>query len=67
MNTSVWVASPDQTAGQGSGAGGKVVQPPFDVMDAGRMAVLADAEGGVFSVWEARGHQGAQVVDGPGR
>lgn len=36
---------------------------PFDVMDAGRMAVFADPEGAVFCVWEARQNQGAQVVN----
>src|SRR5215472_8650816 len=62
-NTYVWVASADETAAKVPGAGGKVVQPPFDVMDAGRMAVLADPEGAVFSVWEARGHKGAKIVN----
>ena len=36
---------------------------PFDVMDAGRMAVLADPEGAVFNVWQANNHRGAQVVN----
>ena len=36
---------------------------PFDVMDAGRMAVLTDPEGAVFCVWQANRHKGAQVVN----
>ena len=36
---------------------------PFDVLDTGRMAVLADPEGAAFCVWEARAHKGAQVVN----
>ena len=36
---------------------------PFDVMDAGRMAVLADTEGAVFCVWQAKDHRGATVVN----
>jgi predicted enzyme related to lactoylglutathione lyase len=40
-----------------------VVSEPFDVMDAGRMAVLADPEGAVFCVRPAKGHKGAKVVN----
>ena len=36
---------------------------PFDVMDAGRMAVFADPEGAVFSVWQAKQMPGARVVN----
>jgi hypothetical protein len=35
-------------------------------MDAGRMAVLADPEGAAFSVWQARAHRGARIVNEPG-
>jgi hypothetical protein len=44
-------------------AGGTVIMPAFDVMDAGRMAVIADPEGAVFDVWEARSSIGAEVVN----
>ena len=36
---------------------------PFDVMDAGRMAVFTDPEGAAFCVWQAKEHKGAQVVN----
>ena len=62
-NTYVWVDSADETASKARDAGGSVVAEPFDVMSAGRMAVLADPEGAVFSVWEARDHKGAKVVN----
>ena len=39
---------------------------PFDVRDAGRMAVLADPEGAVFCVWQAKEHKGAELVNEPG-
>jgi len=39
---------------------------PFDVMDAGRMAVFADPEGAAFCVWQANRHKGAQIVNEPG-
>ena len=62
-NTYIWVDSADETAAKARAAGGGVVTEPFDVMDAGRMAVLTDPEGAVFCVWEAKDHKGAQVVN----
>jgi uncharacterized protein len=62
-NTYVAVANADATASTAADAGGTVVMPPFDVMDAGRMAVIADPEGAVFNVWQANRQVGAQVVN----
>jgi hypothetical protein len=62
-NTYIWVDDADVAAKKAVDAGGTVVAEPFDVMDAGRMAVLADPEGAVFSVWQAREHKGAKVVN----
>ncbi|MBV9659538.1 MAG: VOC family protein [Acidimicrobiales bacterium] len=62
-NTYVWVESADETARKARAAGGVVLMEPFDVMGAGRMAVIADPEGAVFSVWEAKDHKGAKVVN----
>ncbi len=62
-NTYVWVASADETASKVRDAGGGVLAEPFDVMDSGRMAVLTDPEGAVFSAWEAGNHKGAKVVN----
>ena len=62
-NTYIWVDSADETAAKARDAGGAVVMEPFDVMDAGRMAVLADPEGAVFCVWQAKNHKGAKVVN----
>jgi uncharacterized protein len=36
-------------------AGGKVVAPPFDVGDQGRMAAFQDPSGAVISAWQAKG------------
>jgi hypothetical protein len=47
-------------------AGGRVVMEPFDVGDAGRMAVCADPEGAAFCLWQPRQHKGAQIVNEPG-
>ena len=62
-STYIWVDSADETAATVEAAGGKTITPPFDVMDAGRMAVFADPEGAVFCVWQANRHKGANVVN----
>jgi hypothetical protein len=64
-NTYVRVDSADTAAKATTRAGGSVVAEPFDVPGAGRMAVLADPEGAVFSVWQAAGFEGAQLVNAP--
>jgi len=46
-------------------AGGTVMLPGMDVMESGRMGVYADPSGAVFSVWQAREHVGAQIVNEP--
>jgi predicted enzyme related to lactoylglutathione lyase len=62
-NTYVWVESADETASKVRDAGGGVAMEPFDVMDAGRMAVFTDPEGAAFCVWEAKEQNGAQIVN----
>src|ERR1700736_65370 len=65
-NTYVWVESADEAAAKVQDAGGSVVTDPFDVMDAGRMAVFTDPEGAAFCVWQAKEHRGARIVNEPG-
>ena len=62
-NTYIWVDDADATAAKVKAAGGRVATDPFDVMDAGRMAVLADPDDAVFSVWQPGRHRGATVVN----
>ena len=62
-NTYIWVESADETAAKARDAGGAVVSEPFDVQDAGRMAVLTDPEGAAFCVWQAKENKGAKVVN----
>ena len=40
-----------------------MVTAPFDISDAGRMAVFADPEGAVFCVWQANHHKGAGIIN----
>jgi uncharacterized protein len=65
-NTYVAVDSADDAASKVRDAGGAVMMEPFDVMDAGRMAVFADPEGAAFFVWQANQLKGAQVVNEQG-
>jgi uncharacterized protein len=62
-NTYIAVESADDAASKVRDAGGGVVMEPFDVMDAGRMAVFTDPEGAVFCVWQAKEHNGARIVN----
>ena len=65
-NTYVCVEDADETARKAKEAGGQVLSEPFDVMDAGRMAVLADPEGAMISIWQPKETKGAQAVNEPG-
>jgi predicted enzyme related to lactoylglutathione lyase len=65
-NTYIWVEDADEAAAKARKAGGSVPTEPFEVMDAGRMAVLADPEGAAFCVWQAGAHRGAGIVNEPG-
>lgn len=64
--TLVSVESADQTTAKAVAVGGTTVAEPFESPGGGRQAVLADPAGAVFSVWEPRGRQGAEVVNEPG-
>ncbi len=62
----VAVESADESAKKAAQLGGKVLAPAFDVFDVGRMAVLEDPTGAIFSVWQPKRHQGTGIagVDG---
>ncbi len=65
-NTYITVESADAAAAAVDAAGGKVVAEPFDVLEAGRMAVCSDPAGAFFMVWEPRDSIGAELVNEPG-
>jgi predicted enzyme related to lactoylglutathione lyase len=65
-NSYVWVDSADETASKVRDADGGVVMEPFDVMEAGRMAVFTDPEGAAFCAWQAKEHKGAAIVNEAG-
>ena len=60
-NTYVTVADVDETLTTTTEAGGQVLMEAMNVLDAGRMAVIADPSGAALSLWQPRSHIGAEV------
>jgi uncharacterized protein len=61
--TYVNVDDASATAAKVAPAGGTVLAEPMDVMDAGRMAILADPLGAVIGLWQPNQHIGAQLAN----
>lgn len=55
----------DALAARVSEAGGSPLMEPMDIMEAGRMAFFAHPAGGMFGGWQARNHNGAELVNEP--
>lgn len=62
----VTVQDADTAVKRAQELGGSVHAPAFDVMDAGRMAVIQDPQGAYFLVWQPGQHIGAGLVNAPG-
>ncbi len=60
------VEDADATAERAKELGANLHAPAFDVMQAGRMAVIQDPQGAYFMVWQPRQHFGAALVNAPG-
>src|SRR5437588_2153617 len=65
-NIYVAVENADGAAGRATALGAKVLAAPFDVFDIGRMAVLQDPTGAVFSMWQAKRPSGWGIKGVPG-
>ena len=65
-NSYVSVSDADAAVERAKELGGSAHAPAFDVMDAGRMAVLQDPQGAYFMVWQPRRNPGAQLVSDVG-
>jgi predicted enzyme related to lactoylglutathione lyase len=59
------VESADRAAERARNLGGTVLMEPFDVLDVGRMTLIQDPTGAVAALWEARRHQGAELIEEP--
>jgi predicted enzyme related to lactoylglutathione lyase len=65
-NCYVTVESVDETAQKATDSGGSLMHEAFDVMEVGRMAVIADPTGAALCLWEPRAGIGATLVNTPG-
>jgi predicted enzyme related to lactoylglutathione lyase len=65
-NTYITVDDAGASAAAIREAGGTVLGEPFDVFDAGRMALAVDPEGAPFCIWQAARMPGAGLVNEPG-
>ena len=61
--TYVNVEDADATAAKVKDAGGALFVEPMTVMEAGRMAILADPLGAVIGLWQPNQHTGAQLAN----
>lgn len=62
----ILVSDADAAAAKAKAAGGAVHAEPFDVLQAGRMAVVADPSGAFFGLWQPKEHTGWEVDGVPG-
>lgn len=62
----VTVENVDRSAEKAKSLGGRVITPPMDVMDHGRMVVLEDPQGATFTLWQPKDHIGVGVLYEPG-
>jgi uncharacterized protein len=62
-NSYITVENVDASAKRAGELGAKVLAAPFDVMDAGRMAVVQDPTGAVFQIWQPKRSIGARIVN----
>ena len=65
---SVYLATDDarKTAETAVANGGRVVEPPMDVMELGTMAILTDVGQATIGVWQPGLHQGFGILGEPG-
>lgn len=60
--TYITVDNVDEAAERATAHGGKIVMPPMDVFDAGRMVCIQDPQGAFVQLWQTKTHIGSQIV-----
>jgi uncharacterized protein len=60
------IENADKTAEKATQSDGKVIAPPFNVFDNGRMAVIQDNSGATFAIWQPMNSIGASYKNIPG-
>jgi predicted enzyme related to lactoylglutathione lyase len=63
--TYVWVEDVDRTVAKVIEAEGSVLKEPFEALDGGRIAIVADPAGAALGIWQPGAHKGAQLVNEP--
>jgi predicted enzyme related to lactoylglutathione lyase len=63
--TYVWVDDAEEAARRAVEAEGSLLAEPFESLDGGRMAIIADPAGAAIGVWRVGEHRGAQLVNEP--
>ena len=58
----ITVENADDAVAKAQQLGGKIFMAAFDVMDAGRMAIIQDPTGAVFCVWQAKKNAGIGIA-----
>ena len=58
----ITVDNTDAAVNKAKQLGGKILAPAFDVMDAGRMAVVQDPTGAIFCPWQPNKNNGIQIA-----
>lgn len=53
----------DEMTKKAESLGAKVLMPPMDVLDSGRMATIVDPTGAAVSLWQPKNHIGAGIVN----
>jgi uncharacterized protein len=61
-NLYIAVENADASAARAAELGGTLLAPAFDVMDAGRMAIVQDPTGAVFQVWQPAKSIGIRIA-----
>jgi uncharacterized protein len=64
--TYVWVESAEQAAANAADSAGTALMDPFESLDGGRIALIADPAGAAIGVWQPGAHRGAQRINEPG-
>jgi len=59
----VAVTSADESAAKAAALGATVLAPPFNVMEHGRMSVIKDPQGAIFTIWQPLNHNGIGIRD----
>ena len=62
----VAVNDADDATARATALGAQVMSAPMDVAESGRMSVMKDPQGAVFSVWQAKNHPGVAKRGEPG-